>query len=139
MSLLYFDTSAIIKLIRHEAESAALRSWLVDPARTEAVPVCSALALVELPRALRRLAPGAPLPDYRATLDRFTLRSIDEEILSEAGAFPAPTLRSLDAIHLATAFSLFAAAADSFEALITYDARLGDAATAMGVPVAAPG
>ncbi len=138
MNLLYFDTSAIIKLIRQEAESEALRAWLADPARHEVVPVCSALALVELPRALRRLATGIPLPDYRATLERFTLRNIDEEILSEAGAFPAPTLRSLDAIHLAMAHSLFAAAAESFEALITYDARLGDAASAMGVPVVAP-
>lgn len=136
--LLYFDTSAIVKLIRIEAESGALRQWLADPSRKAMVPVCSALALTEVPRALLRIAPGVPLPDFRATLERFTLRAIDEEILSEAGSFPSPILRSLDAIHLATAHSLFAAAAGSFDALITYDARLGDAAIALGVPVVAP-
>lgn len=136
--LLYFDTSAIIKLIRHETESGALRNWLTHPTRNRMVPVCSALALTEVPRALHRIAFGAPLPNFRATLERFTLRAMDEEILSEAGLFPSPTLRSLDAIHLATARSLFEAAAGSFEALITYDSRLGEAATAWGLTVISP-
>ncbi len=138
MKLLYFDTSAVIKLVRQERESVALRLWLADPSRQNVAPVCSALALTEVPRALRRIAPGQDLPNFRATLDRFTLRAVDEDILCEAGTFPSPLLRSLDAIHLATARALFEAAVDSFEAIITYDNRLGEAARVLGIPVVAP-
>jgi len=71
VSILCFDTSAIIKLIREERESGALRLWLAEASRRAAIPVCSALALTEVPRALRRLVPGADLPDFVAVLDRF--------------------------------------------------------------------
>ena len=138
MSILCFDTSAIIKLIREERESGALRLWLAEASRRAAIPVCSALALTEVPRALRRLVPGAALPAFVAVLDRFNLRVVDSEILMEAGAYMDPLLRSLDAIHLATARSLFQSAADDFEGLLTYDSRLGSAARALGMRVIVP-
>lgn len=134
MSILCFDTSAIIKLIRLERESLVLRSWLREAPRLEAVLVCSALALAEVPRALRRMAAGAPVPDFGAVLDGFTLRTVDEDILVAAGAFSEPTLRSLDAIHLATAHALAEAAGEQF----AYDIRLSSAAATLGLTVAAP-
>ena len=73
-----------------------------------------------------------------SVLDRLTLHNVDEEILVKAGAYAEPTLRSLDAIHLATAHSIASAAGDEFEALISYDRRLTDAAKADGLPVVGP-
>jgi predicted nucleic acid-binding protein len=138
MSIAYFDTSAIIKLVRVEPNSEALRNWLVAPGRTNRAWVSSALVLTEVPRALRRILPGASLPDFSSVIGRLTLRHVDEEILVQAGAYAEPTLRSLDAIHLATARSIASAAGDQFEALITYDRTLADAAKADGLHSVAP-
>jgi uncharacterized protein len=137
MNILYFDTSAIIKLIRIELNSEGLRSWLGAPDRRDWAWVSSALVLSEVPRALRRILPGSRLPEFATVVGRFTLRNVDEEILIQAGAYSEPTLRSLDAIHMATARSI-ADATDEFEALITYDRRLEVAARAEGLRVFTP-
>jgi predicted nucleic acid-binding protein len=139
MNIAYFDTSAIIKLIRIERDSEQLRTWLGEPGRGELAWVSSALVLTEVPRALRRILPGSSLPDFGSVLGRFTLRNVDEEILVQAGAYADPTLRALDAIHLATARSIDDVAGGQFEAFITYDRRLADAATAGGLRVLSPG
>ena len=115
MNIAYFDTSAIIKLIRIEVNSESLRSWLGATGRIDLAWVSSALVLTEV-------------------LGRFTLRNVDEEILVQAGAYSEPTLRSLDAIHLATARSIADAASDEFEVL-TYSRRLADVAKAGGLRV----
>jgi uncharacterized protein len=138
VSIAYFDTSAIIKLIRIELSSEGLRTWLAAPGQSNLAWVSSALVLTEVPRALRGILPGATLPDFASVLGRFTLRNVDEEILTRAGAYSEPTLRSLDAIHLSTARSIAVAAADEFHALITYDRRLADVATAEGLSAVAP-
>ncbi|MEO8183911.1 MAG: type II toxin-antitoxin system VapC family toxin [Deltaproteobacteria bacterium] len=138
MSIAYLDTSAIIKLVRIEVNSETLRTWLGEPGRSDQAWVSSALVLTEVPRALRRILPGSPLPDFSRILGRLTLRNVDEEILVQAGSYAEPTLRSLDAIHLATARSIASAAGDEFEALITYDRRLADVAKADGLDVMAP-
>jgi uncharacterized protein len=138
MSIAYFDTSAIIKLIRIEPHSQSLRAWLDAPERSDLAWVSSALVLTEVPRALRRILPGGRIPDFASVIGRFTLRNVDEEILVQAGSYSEPTLRSLDAIHLSTARSIAAAAADEFDALITYDLRLVDAAKAAGLSVLVP-
>jgi predicted nucleic acid-binding protein len=69
-----------------------------------------------------------------ARLDRF---EIDQVIRSTAAAYPNPSLRSLDAIHLATAQT--AASTAPLTALVTYDNRLKEAAEALGVTIVAPG
>ena len=138
MSIVLLDTSALVKLVRTEAESDALRGWLGAPTRGIAELLCSALVLTELPRALRRIAPGRDLPAYRAVLDRLTLYAVDEDVLVAAGELEDPLLRSLDAIHLATARALADAAGEQFEALVTYDLRMKDAAMRLGVAVVAP-
>lgn len=138
MTVLYFDTSAIVKLIRIEPHSDALSKWLGDSGLQEAVFVSSALALTETPRALHRICASQPLPDFRGVLDRFALRSIDNQILVAAGAYPQPQLRSLDAIHLATAQILADTIGDHFEGVVTYDERLAAAAAKQGLAVVAP-
>ena len=132
--MIYLDTSALVKLIRSETESNELGDWLDD--HTEIPWVTSSLTEVELPRAIRSVAPeGLPaVPTVLARLDRF---EIDSVIRATAAAYTYHSLRSLDAIHVATA--QVAASAASLTALITYDSRLGEAAEALGMTVVAPG
>lgn len=133
-ALIYLDTSALVKLVRIEPESENLIGWLDE--RVETPWITSVLAEIELPRAIRAVAPqGLPaVPGVLARLDRF---EIDAVIRSTAAAYPDEGLRSLDAIHLATA--QVASTVSRLTALVAYDARLRHAAAALGLPVAAPG
>jgi predicted nucleic acid-binding protein len=132
--VIYLETSALVKLIRIEVESDALDEWLDE--RTEIRWITSTLTEVELPRAIRAVAPeGLPaVPSVLARLDRF---EIDAVIRSTAAAYPNRALRSLDAIHLATAQT--AASVAPLTALVTYDNRLEEAANTLLMPVVAPG
>jgi predicted nucleic acid-binding protein len=132
--VIYLETSALVKLIRIEDESDDLGDWLDE--HTEIRWITSALTEVELPRAIRAVAQeGLPsVPAVLARLDRF---EIDPIIRSTAAAYPNPALRSLDAIHLATAQT--AAATAPLTALVTYDSRLSQAADSLGITVLAPG
>lgn len=132
--MIYLDTSALVKLVRSEPESDELGDWLDD--HTEIPWITSSLTEVELPRAIRSAAPeGLPaVPSVLARLDRF---EIDSVIRATAAAYTQPSLRSLDAIHVATA--QVAASAAPLTALITYDTRLGEAAEVLGMTVVAPG
>ena len=132
--MIYLDTSALVKQIRIEADSAALAEWL--NARLEIPWVTSVLTEVELPRAIRAVAPeGLPaVPSVLARLNRF---EIDPLVRSTAAAYTDPALRSLDAIHLATAQT--ASAHTPLTAFVTYDSRLAAAVQAIGIPTVAPG
>jgi predicted nucleic acid-binding protein len=130
--MIYLDTAALVKLVRREVESVALVDWIAD--RPDELLVSSALAEVELPRALRRTEP-ALLPAVPGVLGRIAVYEIDELVRSTAAAYDDPAIRSLDAIHLATADAVLA---DDLTAFVTYDRRLLAAAEALGLPVAAP-
>ena len=132
--MIYLDSSAIVKLIRVERESAALRDWL--NARTEP-PVTSVLAEVEVPRALRRSAPVhlAAMPGVLARISRVEM---DASVRATAGAYVIDALRSLDAIHLASAEMLIGGGR-SVSAFVTYDKRQAAAVEAAGIRVEAPG
>lgn len=132
--MLYLDTSALVKLIRIEPESAALADWLDE--RSEFRWVTSVLAEVELTRAIRAVAPDglSAVPTVLARLDRF---EIDAVTRSTTATYSDPTLRSLDAIHLATA--QIAASAAPLTAFVTYDSRLREAARAHQFTTVAPG
>ena len=132
--MIYLDTTALVKLVRVEAESAGLVAWLA--AQGNEPLIASALVEVELPRALRRSQPGV-LGGVAAVLARLHRYEIDAAVRATAGACPDATLRSLDAIHLATA-ELLVAAGHGLTAFVTYDKRLGAAAQQAGLPVQAP-
>ena len=132
--MIYLDSSAIVKLIRVERESAALRDWL--NARTEP-PVTSVLAEVEVPRALRRSAP-VHLAAMRGVLARISRVEMDASVRATAGAYVIDALRSLDAIHLASAEMLIGGGR-SVSAFVTYDKRQAAAVEALGIRVEAPG
>lgn len=125
----YLDTSALTKLVVAEAESKALRAWL----RTEREPVACDLARTELIRAVRRSAPDRVV-QARAVLDSLTLIEVTASIFEQASRLDPPTLRSLNAIHLAAALDL----GDDLDSLVTYDDRLAEAASLNGISVTAP-
>ena len=136
MALFYVDASALVKLVRDEPESAALRTYLAD-----ADLVTCELVLTEVPRAVRRAAardPGLPLDVMlrRAVelLDAIALLPVDGELLTAAGAIAEPMLRALDAIHVAAAAVL-----SPLDAVVTYDDRQAAAARLAGLRTTSPG
>lgn len=133
--MIYLDTAALVKLVRAEPESASLVAWLNSHA--EQPLVASALVEVELPRALRRSQPGV-LGAVAVVLRRLHRVEITAAVRAMAGAYPDPMLRSLDAIHLATAEFLIASG-KALTAFVTYDKRLAEAAGRAGLPSVAPG
>ncbi|MEH1026459.1 type II toxin-antitoxin system VapC family toxin [Micromonospora profundi] len=134
--MIYLDSAAIIKLLRREPATEQLIAWLNE--RSGMSLVASALVEVEVPRALRRSAPLA-LAGVPGALARLYRVEIDATVRAAAGAYGDPLLRSLDAIHLATAEVLAAQSGSDFAAFVTYDRRLLDAAKSVGLPVASPG
>ncbi|HSK49187.1 MAG TPA: type II toxin-antitoxin system VapC family toxin [Solirubrobacterales bacterium] len=136
MSVFYADSSALVKLVREEAESAALRTYLGSSGL-----VSSELVLTEIPRALSRAAvrePGLALDRLlkRAgeLIDALALRPLDRELLAAAGALAEPALRTLDAIHVVSAVDLH-----PLDAFVTYDERQAAAARLAGLRTMAPG
>jgi uncharacterized protein len=129
--MIYLDSAAIVKLVHAEPESQALRDWLDE--RAETGWFSSVLAEIESFRALARYVPGAAsrLP---AVLDQIDLIDLNPPIRTLAQTVKPATVRSLDAIHLATALH-FRAELTSF---VTYDKRLRDAAAAANLPVDSP-
>jgi predicted nucleic acid-binding protein len=125
----YLDSSAIVKLVVREPESAALSRYL----RGRRPIVASALARVEVLRV--SLSFGLPA-QARAhdVLNRLDLIRVNDRVLTIAGGLLPPDLRSLDAIHLATASLL----GDTLGKVVTYDARMADAARQLGWSVVAP-
>ena len=131
MSLVYLDSSALVKLVVAEPESGALLEFL----RAWPDRVSSALSLVEVPRALRYARFGAAERQRaRRLLARLAIIDVDRTILSTAAAFDPPELRTLDAIHLATAVTV----RQDLGGLVTYDRRLATAARLVDLEVLAP-
>ena len=122
----YLDSSALVKLVAPEPETAALLEYLGEPRRAVLI---SELTVTEVTRAARRI--GVDASPALGECDVVLLRS---ELLAAAGTLDPPTLRTLDAIQLATALSL----GDAIETFVAYDERLAAAAAAHGLQVGAP-
>lgn len=130
--IFYADTSALAKFLADEQESSALTEWIAGI--EDLVIVSSDLVRTELMRAIRRTHPAAA-SSVKALLDTLMLVPISTDICDSAARLEPPTLRSLDAIHLATAL----AAGEDLEAMLTYDDRLAEASLNYGLKVVAPG
>jgi len=129
--VIYLDSSALMKLIREEAETEALRGWLA--AQPEMPVVTSELGRVEILRAARRAGPTA-LTQARAVIGDVDLMHLDRGVQDLAAEIGEPLLHTLDALHLASAVLL----GEELTALAAYDGRLLAAAVAAGVPTATP-
>jgi len=134
--LVYADASALVKLIREEAESSVLRTYLAG-----ADLVSSELILTEIPRAVRRAAAQDRTLPLDLLLERagglveaVALRPVDRALLAAAGALTEPALRALDAIHVMSAVDL-----DPLAAFVTYDQRQAAVARLAGLRTLAPG
>ena len=127
--MVYLDSSALVKLVVAERESAALRRDL----REEPDRATCALAKVEVVRAVRPHG-AAAVARARRVLQRLDLVRLDDELLEAAAMLDGGVLRTLDAIHLVAARAL----GDELTTIITYDQRMGVAARAIGLTVSAP-
>lgn len=125
----YLDSSAIVKLVAREPESDALARFLKPKQQI----VSSALATTEVTRAVFALGESF-LSRARDVLDRIELVRVSSEILADAGHLEPASLRSLDAIHLATA-ALFG---NTLSGLVTYDRSMLEAAASFGWSVPVP-
>jgi uncharacterized protein len=128
---LYVDTSALVKLVTVEPESAALRTYLSET-RGDA-EFSAAITRIELARAAARLRDAEIARQAMLLLTRLHFVEISTALLDAAAILPPPELRTLDAIHLAAALT-----APDLRAFVTYDRRLADAATIAGLAVASP-
>jgi predicted nucleic acid-binding protein len=128
MPATFLDASAIVKLVLHEPESQALIDFLDGQASVEA----SELSIAEVGRAVRRVDPGY---DESEVTDVLVLHRVTPDVLRRAARLAPAGLRTLDAIHLATALSN----GDGEVSVVTYDERMAAAARAQGLRVVQPG
>jgi predicted nucleic acid-binding protein len=128
--VIYVDTSAFVKLIWTENESPALAEYLA--AHPEPM-VSSVLVAIEARRAVLR-ADAAQLPRTDLLLSRVGQVGITAAVVESASRLPDPGLRSLDAIHLATALLL----GPDVDILLSYDTRLLTAAAAHSIVTVSP-
>lgn len=136
MPLFYADASALVKLIRDEPETPALRVFLAD-----ADIVTCDLVLTEVPRAVRRAAAldrslpvDVLLSRTEELLEAVARLALEPELLAAAGTLAEPSLRALDAIHVAAAASVA-----PIDAFVSYDERQSAAGRLAGLRTIAPG
>ena len=127
MSVFYVDSSALVRLATDEPGAEAVSALISHDAEI----MTSSVALVEVRRVLGRIAPGYDPDDV---LDQCIVIALDAGVIARAGVLAPATLRSLDAIHVASALTV---AAD-LDAFVTCDQRQASAAVAAGLPVQVP-
>lgn len=127
--MIYADTSALAKLILSEAETRSLRGWLAD---RSARLVTNTIGVVELQRLAARVSAEAGQAAVQL-LSRIDRVALTDAAVALAARLPPPEVRTLDALHVASAAEL-----GDLEAVVTYDLRTADAARALGLPVESP-
>lgn len=130
MKSYYLDTSVATKLVVEEPGSEALSAWIKDQGPSF---VASELLRVELLRACRRHSPDA-MARAREVIDSATLMSVTTDICIDAAGIDPAVVRSLDAVHIATALAI----GDDLKGVVTYDQRMADGCRIYGLPVVAP-
>jgi len=128
MTVAYIDASALTKLVLAEPDSVAMRRWYVERERV----LCSRIGIVETRRAVVRHEHDPMHLD--AIMASVEIIELDRSIARSAAIIPPIGLKTLDAIHLASALAI----ADEVDAFVTYDLRLAEAARAAGLPVVRP-
>lgn len=126
-SIAYLDASAIVKLVLDEPDSLSMLRWYHESERV----ATSRVGVIETRRAAGRR--DGDRDQLTAVLDRFEVFELDAEIERRAGSMGPTSLRTLDAIHLATALSI-----PGLGSFVTYDERLAEAARNVGLPVVRP-
>lgn len=128
--MVYADSSALVKLVINESESVALERFLADGA----VLATSRIALVEVPRATGLANPAREVKEEtQALLTSCLLVDVTDGLLRVAAGLASRSVRTLDAIHLASALRV---EPDEF---VAYDRHLVQAAAESALTVASPG
>lgn len=128
VAAVYLDASALVKLVIAEPESPALIAYLASrPDRATSV-----ISRIETMRAVARRGPT--VPQLERVLERLVLIDLDAAVVARAAELEPPSVRTLDAIHLASALEL----REDLAGFVTYDSRLADAARAIGIEAVAP-
>lgn len=127
-SIAYIDASALVKLVLAEPESLEMARWYVESERV----ATSRIGIIETRRAVaRRLHDPVHLD---RVLSGIEVISVTTRLGDRAAAINPSSVRTLDAIHLATALSIGA----NLTSFVTYDDRLAAAARDLGLPVVSP-
>ncbi len=129
--MIYLDSSALVKLALTEAETPGLIGWLTD--RAGLPLVSSIIHRTEVPRAVWRADPSALPRSYRQVRGVQKI-ALTTDVLDLAATLPPPRMRSIDAIHLASALSV----RRDLSAFVAYDTRLLAAARDAGLPTISP-
>jgi predicted nucleic acid-binding protein len=124
----YVDASGLVKLVIDEAETREMVRWYVESDRV----LTSVIGVIETRRAAARRPHDAG--HLAHVLDRVEVLAVAPDIAERAGSILPAMLRTLDAIHLATALT----AEPGIDAFVTYDDRLAAAARDLGLPVVSP-
>ncbi len=127
--MIYADTSALAKLVVAEAETPALRQWIAEQ---DARLVTNAIGVVELRRLAARISQQA-LDTATVLLGRIDRLVLTPTALALAGQLPPAEVRTLDALHIASAAELL-----ELRVVLTYDNRMAEAAAGYGLPVESP-
>lgn len=128
--MIYLDSSALVTIVLGRRNSKALGDFL--DARIGVRTCTSSIGLVETVRTCDLIG---SFPNLMASLARDHAQiSLDNEIRNAAAVVPG-NVRSLDAIHVASAEAL----GSELTALVTYDNRMAEVARAAGLPVVMPG
>lgn len=127
-ALAYVDASALAKLVLDEPGAVEMRRWYVESERV----VTSRVGIIETRRACSRQAVDAG--HLEVILKSVEIAELTVRIGDAAAVLGTPALRTLDAIHVATALQLV----PDLDAFVTYDDRLAGAARALGLPVVRP-
>ena len=130
--MIYLDTSALVKLVAIEPESAALGTYLRT--RTDEGWLTAALTRTELIRAVSRTRDRRAVEHARAILSSLAVVALTDRLLDSAATLAPPSLRTLDAIHLAAAMT----AGPRLDAVVTYDDRMATAVRDAGLILAQP-
>ena len=126
----YLDSSALAKLVIREPESHDLRSFL----KSSHLMLTSAISDTELRRAAQRVSQAA-INATPLVMAMVAQMEVTRDLLSAAARVQPEHLRTLDAIHLATALDL----ASELDSFVTYDNKLAEAAMLAGLRVDQPG
>ena len=133
MSVVYVDSSTLLRRVLAEPDADTTRQRLRQHLDSGDVLASSSLAWVEVSRAVRRLELGVREAEtMTAALSGIAERPIDHDVVSLARRIGPPTLRSLEAIHLASALVIDA------DVLLSHDTRVLEAAAALGLATGAP-
>ncbi|MEX1007864.1 MAG: type II toxin-antitoxin system VapC family toxin [Acidimicrobiia bacterium] len=135
MSAWYLDTSAFLKLVGEEPSSDAMHAWVLEREADADRLFSSDILRTEAVRAIRRTGDEDALGRTYATLADVALIRLTAETYDAAALLDPPSLRSLDAIHIAAAQSL----GSELGGIVAYDNRLIDAARTVGITSVSPG